>query len=272
MGGRYEVAFHEFLKSVMLSGRRYYKESDSPLLNLYDCGAGGSASHFTAIRILRLLLVHHGQSSTEGRGYVEVGKAISAFESMFDNREDVVRTMNRLVEKQLVETNDRSTENIVGASHVRVTSAGWFYSDFLEGSFPYLDLVLQDTPIASEEVAEELLQAVGEVDNWGDKPEEKEQRLAVRFRRVETFLKYLTEEETRERATYRLEGRTGPVCEAIMPSIVKDFVEQKERILRRLQENRDREVEDVPFDEKKAADYGVEVSDEEENSDSEGSS
>src|SRR5262249_13060251 len=36
--GSYYVAFHEFVKSIMLGDRRYYKESRSPIMNLFDCG------------------------------------------------------------------------------------------------------------------------------------------------------------------------------------------------------------------------------------------
>jgi len=32
--GQYNVAFHEFLKSVMLEDRAYYKEDQSPIFNL----------------------------------------------------------------------------------------------------------------------------------------------------------------------------------------------------------------------------------------------
>src|SRR5207248_2149928 len=47
----YYVAFHEFVKSIMLSERRYYKDSASPILNLFDCGAERNSSHFTALRL-----------------------------------------------------------------------------------------------------------------------------------------------------------------------------------------------------------------------------
>jgi hypothetical protein len=36
--GAYFVAFHEFIKSIMLQGRRYYKEAESPIMNVLDWG------------------------------------------------------------------------------------------------------------------------------------------------------------------------------------------------------------------------------------------
>ncbi len=175
--GAYFVAFHEFLKSIMLGDRSYYKESESPIMNLFDCGSEKNSSHFIAIRILNFLLAHRGESSPEGQGYFEIARVLSIFEDIFDNREAFIKTANRLIARQLLEANTRSTENMDGASHIRATSAGWYYSRFLAQSFPYLDLVLQDTPINDSAVEKELRNAVFKVNNLGDKEEEKLARM-----------------------------------------------------------------------------------------------
>src|SRR5262249_41494518 len=110
--GNYYVAFHEFVKSIMLGDRKYYKEEQSPIMNLFNVGAEKNASHFTAWRLIRYLQGRRGESSPEGQGYVPLSEIISAFENVFNNRGDVVATLNRLVRRQLVEANTRSAENI----------------------------------------------------------------------------------------------------------------------------------------------------------------
>ena len=60
--GAYFVAFHEFVKSIMLGDRKYYKESESPVMNLYDCGADRNSSHS----------LHFGSSRSCCRGAVRV--------------------------------------------------------------------------------------------------------------------------------------------------------------------------------------------------------
>jgi hypothetical protein len=70
----YTVAFHEFFKSIALGDRRYYKETNSPIVNVFDCGLEKNSSHFTALRLLRLLLKHRAESTPEGDGYVEVSQ------------------------------------------------------------------------------------------------------------------------------------------------------------------------------------------------------
>jgi hypothetical protein len=108
--GAYFVAFHEFVKSIMLGERRYYKDEASPILNVFDCGTQRNSSHFTALRLINILAQHRGEAEREGQGYVEIGRLIGTSEDIFDNREDTLRTLNRLVVRQLVEVNTKSRE------------------------------------------------------------------------------------------------------------------------------------------------------------------
>ncbi len=70
--GAYYVAFHEFVKSIMLGDRKYYKGEASPIMNLFDCGSDRNSSHFTCLRILKALSLRRAESSREGQGYVEI--------------------------------------------------------------------------------------------------------------------------------------------------------------------------------------------------------
>lgn len=246
--GAYFVAYHEFVKSIMLRDRRYYREEQSPIMNVFDCGSQRNASHFTALRILGALLERRGEYSPEGQGYVEIAHLIASFEDVFDNREDVVRTLNRLVSRQLLEVDTRSTESIDGATFIRVTPAGWYYSRYLVRSFAYLDLVLQDTPLNDERVERELRDAVFQVDNLWDREEQKLDRMAVRFDRVELFLKYLAEEEDVERKELSLDDVAGPLGEALIWRIRGEYERQRNWIQKRLAENRERYAEEQLFE------------------------
>jgi hypothetical protein len=245
--GFYNVAFHEFIKSIMLGDRRYYKEEHSPVMNLYNAGAEKNSSHFTHWRIIKMLYSRRGASSSEGNGYVPLSELISIFENVFNNRGDVIAALNRLVKRQLIEANTRSTESVAGASHVRATSAGWYYVYFLAKKFAYLDLVLQDTPLSSEETEAFLRQSVFEVDNLQDREEEKMQRLAVRFARVEKFLDYLKKEEDFDRSEFNLDHASGVFAERIVPSIEASYRQDKAWIERRIRENRERYAEELPY-------------------------
>jgi len=58
----YHIAYQRICKSIMLGERKYYKESSSPILNLFDCGIERNSSHFTALRILELLREYRGKT------------------------------------------------------------------------------------------------------------------------------------------------------------------------------------------------------------------
>jgi hypothetical protein len=246
--GKYYVGFHEFVKSIMLAARKYYKEEQSPILNVFDCGTYKNSSHFTALRILHLLLSYRAQASREGQGYIEISGVLSSFEDIFDNTEDFIVTLNRLLRAQLVEVNTRSTESITDASHVRVTSAGWYYSRYLVQSFCYLDLVLQDTPFNSRQLAEDFKQSVYAVDNLYDREEDKVERVEARFNRVEAFLDYLKHEEDQERTRLQLDTAAGILVQPIVEPIREQYETEREWIRKRIRENRERYADEPTFE------------------------
>jgi len=252
--GWYHVAFHEFLKSIMLGDRRYYKEEHGRIMNVFNCTAERNSSHFTCWRIVTLLLALRGESTSEGRGYVEIGRTIGLFENVFDNVRDVVACLDRLVRSQLVETNTRSTVTALGASHVRATSAGWYYVRHLAFKFAYLDLVLQDTPLNDRALEERLRQSVYNVDNVGDKEENKVERLGVRFDRVSWFLDYLKREEDAEFERFGLDTLDGIITGRIVPSLSEKFDAERAYIRRRWAENRAKYPDDYVDSEEHADD------------------
>jgi hypothetical protein len=243
--GAYYVAFHEFVKSIMLGERRYYKDQASTVINVFDCGSERNSSHFTCLRIIRALSVRRGEWNREGQGFVDIASLLSMSEDVFDNREDVIRSLNRLVGRQLIEANTKSTETISGASHVRVTSAGWYYSSFLVKAFSYLDLVLQDTPLDDTELANKLRTYVEQVDNLSDREEQKLDRMHVRFTRVRNFLDYLFREEQREERQFDLAKRGGIWADSFVVPIRSQIENEIKWIRRRLEENRERYAEDI---------------------------
>ncbi len=176
----------------MLQERSYYQEDQSPILNLFNCNSEINSSHFTAMRVLALLLGHRGESSTEGRGYYELARLVNLFAEVFDNVRDLSITLNRLVNAQLVEVNTRSTKTASGASHIRITASGWYYFNELSHAFAYLDLILQDTPLNYKTLQYQFCKSVYEVNNLTDRDFEKMERMQVRFNRTEQFIGYLT--------------------------------------------------------------------------------
>lgn len=169
-------------------------------------------------------------------------------EDIFDNREDLLRALNRLISRQLIESNTKSTDTISGASHVRVTSGGWYYSRFLVKSFSYLDLVLQDTPLDDAAVERKLREYVDKVDNLSDREDQKLERVEIRFSRVREFLDYLQREEEREQKEFDLARRAEIWSEPFVPKIRSQVEQEIGWIERRLRENREKYAQDIKFE------------------------
>ena len=218
----YTVPYHEFAKSVILGDYRFYKEERSPILNIFDITATRNASHFTTLRILNFLIAY-ADTEQVGEGYVELNKLISAFADSFDNEDDCLKTILKLIQlrRQLIELDTRRVDSLAGAYTVRITSAGRYYLKYLCHSFEYLDLIWQDTPFTTRTVSTSLAKLIYSTE------------FEDRFHRVEVFLGYLGEHEKRELAECGInenEGAFGP----FMSHIKTDFQKQKAEIIKRV--------------------------------------
>jgi hypothetical protein len=81
---------------------------------------------------------------------------------------------------------------------------------------------------------------VYQVDNLGDREEEKLTRMQVRFDRVAKFVDYLVREEESEAKEFDLSRRGGIWAEPFAPAIKEDIEQEIAWIERRLRENRER--------------------------------
>jgi hypothetical protein len=218
----YTVPYHEFAKSVILGDYRFYKEERSAILNVFDITATRNASHFTTLRILNFL-VANADTERAGEGYVELNKLISAFTDEFDNEDDCLKTINKLIQlrRQLVELDTRRVDTTAGAYTIRITSAGRYYLKYLCNSYAYQDLVWQDTPFTKRSVASSISKLIYSKDH------------DERFRRVEVFLEYLRGQEERELVECGLNDKLGAFG-PFMPHIQIEFEKQKTEIIKRI--------------------------------------
>lgn len=219
--GGYTVPFHEFVKSVMLGEYRYYKETRSSLMNVFYTTTARNASHFTTLRILQYLGGPYDTAKT-GEEFVGLDSLLNATVTTFDNEDDAVKTIGRLIElnRQLIELDTRRTDSLVGASAARITSAGRYYLDYLVRSFAYLDLVWQDTALSSLGVADTLYKMFPHTD------------VDLRFERVDRFLGYLSDEESRELAARAIKADQDGFFGPFMPGIIAQY-EREKRVIRR---------------------------------------
>ena len=97
------------------------------------------------------------------------------------------------------------------------------------------------------EVEQYLRHSVGQVDNLGDREDQKVERMQTRFARVAHFLDYLDQQEEREHQGKDLVARSGVIGKRIVPALKEGFQSERTWIERRVRENRERYSEDEPL-------------------------
>jgi hypothetical protein len=252
---RYYVGFHEFAKSVILGDKYYYRESESRVLNIFNCGAEQNSSHFMGLRLLNYLLEFRSVSSPEGQGFIEISRVINAFVNIFDNEEDFIITADRLLGKYLIETDTRSIDTIRFSNYFRITAAGWYYYNYLSRSFAYIDLIFMDTPINDDGVLKSLLEYVISVDTITENyPHNRLEKNELRFSRVNEFMKYLQKEESQERERFNLDKFDNPLSIKIADLIISQINREIKLIRNKLKQSPyideadEIEITDYPFD------------------------
>ncbi len=216
----YLVPLHEFIKSISLGDSRYYRGELSPVLNLYALSDESRPSHFTKLRLLEYLFHYRNHSSTFGVGLVRTDVIRSEFRRIGTSDADVSESLRILGQHSLVE-NDIYDARQLGDAY-RVTPAGRYYLRYLAVRFSYLDLILQDTPIADAQTFCLIRDRIDSRD------------MGERFARVEAFLNYLIAEEDREHAAVVSTSDSIPLRRKLVFEMLPEYQNEKQYILTRL--------------------------------------
>ncbi|ADU36672.1 hypothetical protein [Variovorax paradoxus] len=216
---------HQVIKPVMIPDRYFYDESLSRIPNLFQLRTPRQSSHFTALRILRRLSKGQDKGSPS---YFDVAELRGYFAETFGMLDDFEKNTDTLLKHGFVEANNRLDAYSDSVDSVKITRYGTYMIEELAWNFTYLDLVCTDCGIFDEQVSNYLTEAAKEEYSLFLKGERVE-RVKVRLERVEEFIKYLEEEEKRERDLYSL-GM--PVEEMFTSKIRATFDGEKNRVLR----------------------------------------
>lgn len=222
------IPIWEFFKSVALDSNYYYEASKSKIINLFY-PSKNNTNHFTKIRILNYLFDRLSQSSKK-HDYFKVGEITEQFLKGGYTIDVIEEELQDLFDYKLVSTSeyteDIEEETLLDSnSMISITSVGVYYLKSLANRFHYVDLVLQDTPIYSEESFNSLLKVFPDSDEYGNRD------LKNRKESVEMFLEYLKEQEKLDKkftSNFDNESIIFDVGDYLKHGINKDF----ERITR----------------------------------------
>lgn len=183
---KYQISYHQLLKSIILGEYRFYKSERSHIANVFDFDQSLSDSHFNQLRILKYLHSMENTSTPIGRGYVSIDDIVKIADEVFISKKVIIDNLLRLVKFNLIAFDNQSNINIESASYVTLTHSGRIYLDKLIFQFIYLDCILIDTPISSKQTFRDLRSRVNDFDFYN------------RLTRTRDFVRYLVEMENEE--------------------------------------------------------------------------
>lgn len=184
--GTYLLPDHEFIKSMSLESRRFFSETESPILNLFFVSDMEFPSLFTKLRILQILLMIQYQSRPFGAGYESIHRLADFLKSVGTSEQDVKTSVVALTRKGLIEDDLRTQKYLDKVQAVRMRSSREYYLGYLCHQFAYLDLMQQDTPVIEEDTYKIL---DGHVEST---------KMDERFERYDTFVDCLASQENNE--------------------------------------------------------------------------
>ncbi|MEQ9073674.1 MAG: hypothetical protein RLP09_07420 [Sandaracinaceae bacterium] len=185
IGRGWTIAEHEFVKAVMLGDYQFYRGDRSEVLNLFEISGSPRASNLTCLRVLYYLRKRQGELHAEGPGFVNLLELSRAFEDTFGSSDDLHFHLIRLIQKRLVETDNRQVEGLVSVKSIAATRKGLYYINTLAGRFQYLQLASMDTPIWHSQVEHQIRRFANPTSIYD------------RVEQVEWFIRYLQLEEAR---------------------------------------------------------------------------
>jgi hypothetical protein len=201
----WHFAEHQVVKPMMIPDRHLYDEMRSRIPNVFQLRPAANSSHFTLIRILRLLNMSRDL-------FVPVDAVLEEFDFKYSALIDCEEALDRLLKQGLIEADNRlDTFCImdvgdapptvsVRANSLAVTSFGKHMYERLCRCFTYLDLTSLDMSMRNERLCNDFAYSAKRertLARQGTK-EATEAKIRLRSKRVELFIDYLCAEEAYE--------------------------------------------------------------------------
>lgn len=189
------IPMHEFVQAVGLENKLYYNHETSIVQNLFY-PASPESDYFVRIYLLRKL-----KSIRDIKGNVD---AFTLYDSILDvfseygyTRKQLSQELAYLLEKGFIDADKKLTDvkwNSFDGSDfsITITSKGYYYLNDIINKFYYIDLVLQDTPIFSQDAFNSIRS------NFALRNSDYKRDMSKRISTVKLFMEYLRQEEQKQ--------------------------------------------------------------------------
>jgi len=183
----YQISTHQFIKSIMLGEYRFYDESRSSILNIFDFDVTLTDSHFHRLRLLNYLAEReHKKSPLRQKGFISINEILTLASQVLINENAMINSIMSLAEHNLIEYDNLTKSDYITASYIRITFSGKFYLRGLIQQLVYYDLIAISTPISNLELSNLIYHNCTNND------------LNYRIAKTMTFVNYLLQSEKAE--------------------------------------------------------------------------
>lgn len=176
--GSYQIPLHEFYRAVAYGDHEHYDPNSSPIANLFDLISIDKKEHF--ILPISLSILHATSNTDSNSGFIESDRLYDQLQKIGFVPRQIDQAIRRSTRHKLIETDFSNLEDEQDhlPKTIRITTIGAYHIQKLITQFSYIDTVIVDTPILSNEYRTQIIDA---------------QNITRRIKRAESFLSYLDE-------------------------------------------------------------------------------
>ncbi|MGQ8335413.1 hypothetical protein ACUNWD_02610 [Sunxiuqinia sp. A32] len=180
---KFKFPYHEVFKGSMLGQWKYYKENRSECYNLYD-----SYLNSYNLQLLRLYIIKYLFYNSQDKSSVETSVAtiVNIFSEIGISDEGIFNVLKSMIKNELIRNKDGDELNL--DSTIFITLSGGYYINILSKRFSYLESVLYDSNIFSDDKWEQISVLSQEIE-YSDSIVE---RMEKRKERIHCFIDYLS--------------------------------------------------------------------------------
>lgn len=154
--GRYTVATHEFMRSLIFGHSSHFDPSRSEFSNIFDIRFSDPKDHFSIPIILGILLTYKNSSSNQG--WVPLPEVIGTMQTYGFTDEQVLQATVAGNKARLFEFlgADSIEWGYINSITLRINSRGAYHHQRVPSKFYYMDAVVIDTPILAGEFRRDI--------------------------------------------------------------------------------------------------------------------
>lgn len=148
--GDYLIPHHLFLRAVLLGDGKYYDPSKARIPNLFAISSHETREHFLLPCLLGLL--RDKLEKRDREGYASMEDVYAYFQNLAFEPDRIDDAIDRALNGDFIDQLPPSGS----PRAIRLTTAGAYAHQTLVGEFPYLDVVVTDTPIVDPATRDSL--------------------------------------------------------------------------------------------------------------------